>query len=161
MLSLKQAVYAADFDALLNLVYFQSTTCLKPKLDLVQLAAEQFGEYFRQTGQAYRIDKDGHLVGLCWVELKGSILFLHGLIVRPEFQGQGIGAWALTMLVQTYLDRVEAIELLVHSSNPRARSLYEREGYRVMSYQPASGFFLMRKELVALPEYEVQVEMIP
>lgn len=135
------------FDDLLEIINHQDDPCLKPILDLTQLTWDQFGRFFRTTGMVYRILKDGRPAGLCWIEVCGRVLRLHGLILRSIFQGQGIGAQTLAWLEETFCDEIDAIELIVHASNMRARSLYQHSGYVASAAPDRSGFYTMRKTL--------------
>jgi ribosomal protein S18 acetylase RimI-like enzyme len=145
MLTLVPARTDQHYEALLELVYHQRSAYLDPLLDLIELTWEQFGNYFRSTGIAYQIILDGKLVGVCWVEERQEVLFLLGLVVKPEQQGLGLGTQALVWLEQNCQASIRAIELQVHDSNPRARKLYERMGYRVVELDRDSGFYLMEK----------------
>lgn len=138
---------AEHFEELLCLIYDQKTTYLEPKLDLIQLTWEQFGKFFRTVGSVYRICQDHRLVGLCWVEEEGNLLFLQGLIIQRQFQRSGIGTQTLHFLENAYQDRVEAIELKVHESNPGAKVLYERCGYRTVHKAVNQGLYVMQKRL--------------
>jgi ribosomal protein S18 acetylase RimI-like enzyme len=132
MLTLERAKTPAQYGELLELISQQHGTCLRPLFDWLALVYDDFGAYFCQTGSAYRICRDGRLVGMAWVEWRGMLLFIHGLVVRPECQGQGIGKWALEALEKRFRRHVREIGLWVHVSNPRARALYERQGFRTV-----------------------------
>ncbi len=147
MLTLELAETQQHYEELLELICHQSASCFGAKSDWVQLTCEQFGVYFRTTGLAYRICQDKRCVGLCWVEEWGCRLYVHGLIIRPEYQGRGWGQQALEMLQARYKERMEIIELSVHASNPRAKALYERLSFHVVDYQEDSGFYVMQKAL--------------
>jgi ribosomal protein S18 acetylase RimI-like enzyme len=147
MLTLEPAQNEQQFEELLLMIYNQQTAYLNPVLDLIELTWEQFGAYFRDTGTAYRICRTGNLLGVCWVLKRQDILDLLGLIVKPEYQGQGIGTQALAWLEKNYPAPIQAIELQVHVSNTRAKALYERLGYRVLSYSESTCFYTMRKVL--------------
>ena len=147
MLTLEPARTDQHYEALLELVYHQRSAYLDPLLDLIELTWEQFGQYFRSTGTVYRIFLDDGLVGMCWVEERQEILYLLGLVVKTERQGTGVGTQALVWLEQNCAATVQAIALQVHTSNPRARALYERMGYRVIDFDPASGFYQMQKRV--------------
>ena len=136
-----------QFEQLLELVYHQKCAYLEPMLDLIQLTSEQFGQYFKTTGMAYRICESGELAGLCWVEQQGRSLFLHGLIIKDEYQGRGIGTQTLKFLESAYRRRVDCIELHVHISNPRAKALYERYGFETVQFLEDSGFYVMQKAI--------------
>ena len=136
------------YEALLELIYHQRTAYLEPLLDLIELTWEQFGNYFRTTGTAYCICHDNKILGVCWVKEQESILELIGLIVKPEYQGQGIGTQVLSWLEAHCPEGIQAIVLQVHVSNPRAKALYERTGYLEINYDPGSGFFTLRKNIL-------------
>lgn len=136
-----------QIEALLQLTYNQTTSYLEPTLDLIQMTCEQFGQYFRSVGQVYSICENGHLVGYYWIEERGKILYLHGLILSETARGKGIGTRVLEMLEVTYRHRLQAIELAVHRSNSRAKALYERCGYQVVKEIPDIGFYIMQKPL--------------
>ena len=146
MLSMEPAHTEQQFDELLEIIYHQTTTYLNPVLDLIELTWDQFGEYFRSTGTAFRICQEGKLVGLCWVEERQGVLMLLGLIVKPAYQRQGIGTLALDWLQNHCTREIAAIELQVHRSNPRAKALYERMGYREKIFDPDSGFYTLVRE---------------
>ncbi len=143
-----QTARPEHYDDLLELVFSQSCGQLQPLLDLVQLTCDHFGSVFRSTGVVYRICCAGRPAGMCWVEERGRVLHLHGLLVREEFRGQGLGTQALKMLERAYAGRVDCITLAVHCSNLGARSLYERCGYRVQSNLEGEGFLMMKKPLI-------------
>jgi ribosomal protein S18 acetylase RimI-like enzyme len=147
MLSLEPAQNEQQFEELLEMIYHQKTAYLDPVLDLIELTWDQFGNYFRSNGTAYRICRPGNLLGLCWVTERLDILELLGLIIKPEYQGQGIGAQALAWLEEHCPASIQAIELQVHASNPRAQALYERLGYQVIAYSESSCFYTMQKKL--------------
>jgi ribosomal protein S18 acetylase RimI-like enzyme len=57
-------------------------------------------------------------------------LRLDGIAVRPERRGQGIGSQLLQEAARrAALLSIDVIRLEVVDTNPRARALYEREGY--------------------------------
>lgn len=135
-------------DDLLMMIYTQGSMYLQPKLDLVQLTWGEFGKYFREVGQIYRIYDDEELAGMCWVDQKGDTLHLLGIVVKETCRGKGIGSQTLRMLEETYQGNVKQIELKVHRSNPEAKALYERLGYETVRYDRDSCFYVMSKQLV-------------
>ncbi|MEM9797382.1 MAG: GNAT family N-acetyltransferase [Pseudomonadota bacterium] len=73
--------------------------------------------------------------GLCLAPLErqveDGILLMDGICVAPEARGRGLG----TALLRAVRERARAdglrrVRLDVVDSNPRARALYEREGFR-------------------------------
>jgi ribosomal protein S18 acetylase RimI-like enzyme len=147
MLTLERAKTPAQYAELLELISLQQGACMRPLFDWVALVYEDFGAYFCKTGSAYRVCQDGRLAGMAWVERRDNLLFIHGLLVKPECQGQGIGKWMLERLEKRFRRQVRGIGLWVHISNPRARSLYERQGFRTVGYLAESGFFQMEKPI--------------
>jgi ribosomal protein S18 acetylase RimI-like enzyme len=135
------------FDELLEIIYYQDNLTSQPLLDHVQLTSDQFGRCLRTTGQVYRILSGNKLAGLCWIEHRGSILYLHGLILRSSYQGKGIGTKTLHWLDKLFRGTAEAIELRVHSSNHRAIKLYEHCGYTASESPDPCGFISLRKKL--------------
>jgi ribosomal protein S18 acetylase RimI-like enzyme len=69
--------------------------------------------------------------GIPWAT-SGKILVAHRLVVKPEFQGRGIGGGLVD-----YAERLgrgngyEAIRLDAYQGNPRALLIYESRGYRL------------------------------
>jgi ribosomal protein S18 acetylase RimI-like enzyme len=136
-----------QYEVLLEIIFHQKTSYLNPVLDLIQMTWDQFGAYFRTTGEVYAILLEDALAGVCWVEARREVLYLHGLIVSERFQGQGVGTQALSWLEEHFCGQGEAIELAVHISNPRAQALYTRCGYQTVRFEPDSGFYIMKKAL--------------
>lgn len=135
------------FDELLEIVYDQDSLYLKPLLDLIQITCEEFGRRFRTTGIVYRILMDRCLAGVCWVEVCGRVLQLHGLILENAFQGKGIGTQTLSWLEEAFFGDIDEIRLSVHASNPRAKALYEHCGYETVDTVDQAGFYIMRKKV--------------
>jgi ribosomal protein S18 acetylase RimI-like enzyme len=117
------------------------------------LDRELFEAHLVKHGLVHRITHHEQAVGMLWAEEKGDVLMVHGLVIRPEFRSRGFGAAALHLLAQSARDRFSAVELLVHSSNPRARSLYRRLGFRTAAFLPESSFYRMRCNLDVLLVY--------
>jgi len=147
MLTLEPARTDQHYETLLDLIFHQRSNYLEPVQDLTGLTWDQFGHFFRTTGTAFRIFREGELVGLCWVEIRAETIFLLGLIVKPDFEGQGIGSQALIRLETDPLPDIRRIRLQVHAANIRARALYEHMGYHAIDYACSSGFYTMQKTL--------------
>jgi ribosomal protein S18 acetylase RimI-like enzyme len=135
------------YDELLSLLRDQASGYLQATLNLMQMTWDQFAHRFRSVGQVYGIYQDGQLAGFYWIEEREDTLHLHGLILKSEFQGQGIGSQVLAMLAASYRSRVKAIELGVHRSNERAIALYERTGFETARTLDDLGFLVMQKPL--------------
>lgn len=120
---------------------------IEETLNLMQLSWEEFCELFRTIGQVYGVYDDDVWAGYIWLEERERILHLHGIILREECRGNGIGTTILGMLVDEYRENADAIELGVHQSNQRAIRLYERLGFQTVKTYEDLEFFVMQKEL--------------
>jgi ribosomal protein S18 acetylase RimI-like enzyme len=142
-----EPVTGAHYDDFLQLLLAEAGDYLPRTLELMGLTLEQAEELFRKTGQVYAIHEEDALAGYYWIEERGDVLHLHGLVLKGEFQGRGIGTHALAMLADRYASRMEAIELGVHASNARAKGLYERPGFQTVKHLEELGFSIMQLSL--------------
>jgi ribosomal protein S18 acetylase RimI-like enzyme len=140
-------VTADQYDELLQLMEADSAGYLQDTLSLMQMTRAQFAHLFRTVGQVYTINQDDQLTGFYWIEERGKVLHLHGLILKPSFQGRRIGTEVLQMLIVCYQDRMDTLELGVHQSNERARKLYQRLGFEVVKFREDLGYYIMQKNL--------------
>ena len=150
MLTYKSATLD-QVDELFRLMEADSSEYLQESLKTMQMTRDQFAHLFRTVGEVYAIYQDDELAGFYWIEERGNILHLHGLILKPSFQGRGIGTQVLQMLVDRYQGKMDHVELGVHQSNERARKLYLRLGYEVVDFRSDVGYYIMRKSLAARP----------
>lgn len=146
MLTFKPAT-SEQYDEFFQLMQKEAADYLQHTMELMQITPEQARYLFECVGQVYGIYQGDQWAGFYWIEERDEILHLHGLILREEFQGQGIGTQVLEMLERDYRSRVAAIELGVHQSNAKAKLLYERLGYQTIKYLPELGFYIMQKPL--------------
>jgi len=137
-----------QYDEFLQLMLREAADYLARTMELMQMTIEQAQHLFRTTGQVYAIYQEDALVGFYWIEERGNIVHLHGLVLAGEFHGKGIGTQTLTMLAAKYSGKMEAIELGVHESNAKARGLYERLGYQTVRHLDDLGFYIMQRPLV-------------
>lgn len=136
-----------QYDEFMQLVLSEAADYLARTMELVQMTLEQAHHLLRTTGQVYGIYQKEVLAGFYWIEERGTVLHLHGLILKGEFQGMGIGTRVLTTLADNYSGKMEAIELGVHESNAKARGLYEKMGYRTVQHLSDLGYYIMRRLL--------------
>lgn len=146
MLTFKPAT-GEQYDEFFQLMQTEAADYLQRTMELMQITPEQARHLFERVGQVYGIYQGGQWAGFYWIEERDGILHLHGLVLRGEFQGQGIGTQVLEMLERDYGSRVAAIELGVHQSNAKAKLLYERLGYQTVKYLSELGFYIMQKLL--------------
>jgi ribosomal protein S18 acetylase RimI-like enzyme len=140
---------AGDYEKFLEWTRDETDGYLGPTLELMQMTWPEFETLFHTVGQVYGIFEGGQPAGFYWIEEREPILHLHGLILRESFRGRGIGTEVLTQLEGLYRGKMDAIELGVHQSNVRARSLYERLGFETVKVLDDLGFYVMQKRLEA------------
>jgi len=136
-----------QFHEFFQLMVAESGDYLDPALSLMGAARARFAQLFRTVGQVYGIYQEDAWAGFYWVEVRDAVLHLHGLMLRPEFQGKGMGRQVLAALEAEYENRVEAMELGVHRSNERALALYERAGFRIVRVLEELSFLVLQKPL--------------
>jgi ribosomal protein S18 acetylase RimI-like enzyme len=136
-----------QYDEFLQLMRDHAANYLERTMELMQMTWQQFDHLFRTVGQVYGIYEDDQLAGFYWIEERGKVLHLHGLVLAGQFQGKGIGTQVLKMLETKYRGSMDAIELGVHKSNEKARALYERLGYEMVKRLDGLGFYIMQKRL--------------
>ena len=121
--------------------YMEITLCV------MQMTWEQYGQLFRTRGDVLAINQGADLVGFYRIEQRGDILHLHGLILKPKFQAQGIGTTVLTMLEKQYVGKVDKIELGVYQENVGAKRLYEKMGFTIIKTLTDLPFHIIQKSL--------------
>jgi ribosomal protein S18 acetylase RimI-like enzyme len=108
---------------------------------------EEFSLMAKSIGSVWRAELEGEPLGYYWIEERGKIVHLHGILINPEEQGKGFGTEILQQLLDEYKGKMEAIELGVHKSNQRAKRLYERMGFREVRYMDDLGYSIMQVSL--------------
>jgi ribosomal protein S18 acetylase RimI-like enzyme len=136
-----------QYGEFLELMRQTTDTDYESVLELLGMSWEEFAHSFRTLGQVYGIYEGDDLAGFYWIELRGDVLHLHGLILDERFQGRGLGTGVLKKIGAEYGDQVRYIELGVDQANTRAKALYERLGYRIVKTREDVGFYIMQKEL--------------
>lgn len=77
----------------------------------------------------YFIKKNDEIVGSISYEIKDEgHAYESGLVVKPEFQGQGLAKQALAKLLEE-LSKFKLVDLAVHPDNVSAIKLYESAGF--------------------------------
>lgn len=137
-----------QIDEFLELLQTDAGSYLHPTLEMMGWSWAEFASRVRGVGRVYCVYCGDEKVGCYWIEERERVLHLHGIVVARAWQGQGIGTRVLAHLAEEYASRVDVIELGVHDSNPRAKALYEREGFHTVQVVPEVGFTIMQRQLV-------------
>ncbi len=111
----------------------------------------EFEALYAARGEVLTVRCAGEVAGYGWIELRHRELHLHAIFVLSEHRGRGIGSAALRRLEAKFGHQADVIELGVSHGNPRARALYERVGFVVVTTLPDVGYDIMRKPLTEVP----------
>ncbi len=136
-----------QIDEFIELLHREAAGYLDSTLATLQTTWDELARQARSVGQVQAVYLDDHLVGYLWTEERDRIVHIHGIVLEPQYQGQGIGSEVLQMLKAKYTGRMDAIELGVHDSNARARALYERSGFRLVKRRDDVGFAILQQPL--------------
>ena len=136
-----------EFDGFFDLMQNEAGDYLGEAMNFLNMSEQGFRKLFKTVGEVYAICEDEKVAGFYWIEKRGKVLHLHGLVLSSEFQGRGIGRSVMKMLEDEFRDDFEMIELGVHESNAKARDLYQKLGYIVVRELPEIGFLIMQKRL--------------
>jgi ribosomal protein S18 acetylase RimI-like enzyme len=117
-----------QLDELFDLMRNEASEYLKDSLWLIGMTVSAFRAKFKSVGDVVEIHSDGEPAGFYWIEKRGDILHLHGIILRREFQGRGLGREAMRRIEREHGRGMAAIELGVYRDNAAARRLYDGLG---------------------------------
>ena len=88
------------------------------------------------------IEIDAKSIGAIWLEDRRGSVYIEELQILPEYQGRGVGTAVLKQVIAAAGKRGLAVGLAVLRTNPGARRLYERLGFKVTAV--AQPFVYMR-----------------
>jgi ribosomal protein S18 acetylase RimI-like enzyme len=137
-----------QYEQFLQLMWDDGQEYWENTLRLMQMTWEQFTHIFHTRGEVHAIYQDGQLAGFFWTEHREDTLHLHGLILKSEFRGQGIGTAVLNKLSDDYCSKVDRIELGVYQDNTGAIRLYKRMGFVITRNLEDLHFYIMQKALI-------------
>ncbi|WP_022887751.1 GNAT family N-acetyltransferase [Agromyces italicus] len=89
-------------------------------------------EFFRplvDDHDVFILEQDGSAVGAVYLGIRDEDTWLELIEVTPARQGEGIGAAALSWVVEESVKAGRGTLLQVHKVNEGAKRLYEREGF--------------------------------
>ncbi len=136
-----------EFDRLFDLMRAEASEYLEDSLWSIGMTVSAFRAKFKSVGEVVEVLSDGDPAGFYWVEARDNILHLHGLILKSEYQGRGLGRQIMQAIEKIHSEGISAIELGVYHGNAAARKLYDRMGYRVVKSLDDVYFDIMRKTL--------------
>ena len=90
----------------------------------------RFHQFF-EPSTIQMIQAAGENIGFLGVEEEADRLILANIVLKPEFQGKGIGTQLLLQLLQKAQNKGLPVTLRVLKNNHKARNLYERLGFWV------------------------------
>jgi len=115
-----------DVDAYLEL---EKTTIGQKMYSRISDKEEALKEFLKN--EVYLIYKGDRLVGSTEFEMKSpDHAYLSGLVIHPDFQGQGIGREAVLFRLEK-LKGVKRIDLVTHPENFRIINLYQSLGFKI------------------------------
>ncbi|MGM9479990.1 GNAT family N-acetyltransferase [Roseateles sp. NT4] len=120
----------ADFEAMLSI----RIEALRESLERLgrfspEVARERLKSQFRPEWMQHLV-VDGERFGYFTVEPREAELRLHHLYLRPEAQGQGVGAWVIDQIKSRGLPIT-----LAALRESRANDFYLRHGFKVVEEQ--------------------------
>ncbi len=88
-----------------------------------------------ENNEVYFILKDNKIVGSTEYQIKGpKHAYLGGLVVLPEFQGQGIAREAAKFSLEKLKD-IDRVDLVTHPHNSKIITLYLSLGFYIESWK--------------------------
>ncbi|PIR87272.1 MAG: hypothetical protein COU11_01230 [Candidatus Harrisonbacteria bacterium CG10_big_fil_rev_8_21_14_0_10_49_15] len=100
------------------------------------ITTEEEAENEIKTNVVYFIKNEDLIIGSIAYELKSSEhAYFSGLVVRPEFQGQGIAKQAMKDLLAGELKDMKKIDLVTHPHNTPAVMLYLSLGFIIEGWK--------------------------
>ena len=136
-----------QLDDCLRLMFAETAEYLEKTLELMQMSRPQFARMFQSAGEIKIINYNDIPVGFYWIEIRNEILYIHGLILRREYQKMGIGRETIRHIENKYYQKIKLIELGVHQSDRHAISFYQKCGYEITRTLRHLDFQIMQKKI--------------
>lgn len=140
------------YDDFFRMLKDEAEDYLEKSIKAIDLTLPQFRQKFETVGTVFGIYLDDDPVGFYWIESRGEALHIHGLVLKTVFHGRGIGGYVLDEIERKHGGDKKIIELGVYNRNTAALELYKRKGYRTVKSLEEVGFYIMRKNLLRMPQ---------
>jgi len=141
-----------DLQEILNLQYlaYQSEAKIvnNPFIQPLTQTLQEVQQEYKEGFFIKAVNEDGKIIGSVRAYSKNGTLYIEKLIVRPDFQGQGIGTKLLLEMECKYPH--QRYELFTSSKSIRNIKLYERLGYLIFKEQSVSdelSFVYLQKQI--------------
>ena len=86
-----------------------------------------------EKGKVLILKKEGEVIGnASYEEREDHTFYISGVVILPQFQGQGYGRAVLKKLLEDMSD-AKRIELVTHPENSAALKLYTEAGFKIES----------------------------
>lgn len=92
-----------------------------------------FSARIAHPADVFVVSQGGTAVGAVYLETRADSMFVESLEMLPEYQNRGAGSAALSWVVDRAAHEGLTVTLQAHKLNTRARNLYERLGFFVVS----------------------------
>lgn len=100
---------------------------------LTQTLEEIIGDF--DTQLFLKAVVDGEIIGSVRAYEEGGTCYIGRLIVRPEYQGRGIGTMLMQEIEESF-SQAERFELFTGHRSERNLHLYDKLGYQVFKEEP-------------------------
>lgn len=124
-------VVLADLDLVEEIATFQAEAFGNPLESSRTYAREAILD---DNTLLFVLKKDGQIVASCSVDMSTDFNFFFGLAVKKELQGQGLGSYLMSAIMNDVYERNDLkFQIVVDKENTGAYKLYQRLGFQVMT----------------------------
>ena len=102
----------SQYAEFLNLMLEHMADYIETLMELMGMSIEEFNHLLNTVGQVYSINYHREVAGYYWVEERGRELHLHGIILKEQYQGKGIGTQTLQKMEAEFGSDKAFIELV-------------------------------------------------
>lgn len=111
-----------DWEVVAKIEASADKTLYSPRVDKQELLS------YIQESAVFFITKDNQRIGIVsWETEKDGSIYIHGLVILPEFRGMGIAKAAMQEILEN--NKAKRYWLVVHPENVAAIKIYESFGF--------------------------------